>query len=98
MPCAARASATQSNTNATIGGSAISHERVGATFAPFVGTTSDRNNDTPIASTTAAVHPPRPTGRLLMSTPRNSDISNEVARIGSTSTSVPVPIASASNT
>ena len=86
------------STNAAIAGAAINHERVGATLTPLVGATSERNSDTPIARTTAAVQPVRPTCRRLMARPRKSDSSSEHARIGSTSTSVPVPSATASNT
>ena len=81
-----------------IGGAAMSHERVGASSAPRVGATTKRKSDTPIASTTAAVHPSRSTWRRLMTAPRKSESSSDVARIGSTITSVPVPSAIASNT
>ena len=50
------------------------------------------------ASTAAAAHPARLMRRWLIIAPRKSEISSDVARIGSTNTRVPVPNAIASNT
>ena len=52
----------------------------------------------PIANTMAAIHAEWLMTRWLIVAPRNSESSSDVARIGSTSTSVPTPSASASNT
>ena len=44
-----------------IGGAAMSHERFDASSVPWVGATTSRKSETPIASTTAAVQPARST-------------------------------------
>ncbi len=71
---------------------------MGATLMPSVGPTSTRNTEMPRAKTAAAIQSNLVMMRWLINAPKKSDASSEVAMIGSTTTSVPSPMARASKT
>ncbi len=98
VPDEVRARATQISTNPTMSGAAMSQAWTGATSAPALGPTRVRKAEIPAANTPAAIQSDRVMTRWLMSAPKNREASNDVAMMGSTTTSVPMPSATASNT
>ena len=82
-----------------MGGAAISHERFDAIWIPCGGRDHvEEHADTDREHAPRRSIPARLMWRPLITPPRNNESSSDVERIGWTSTSVPMPSASASNT